>query len=183
MARTLAFAADQPGVFAELMDRLTAMTGEYLNFQAACGVDAVQLFESVGDGIPRPLYERFVQPSHERIFGALKDGLPGMLFVKGSPFPDLMLKSGAAVLGVGTNTSLRGLLEQGAGRIAVQGNVDNRILASGTAEQVAAAVRACLADSGGRGHILNLNHGLLPETPFANVLAFIQAARNVRPAR
>jgi uroporphyrinogen decarboxylase len=180
MARTLAFAAEQPGPFGELMDRLTQMTVDYLRYQAACGVDVAQLFESVGDGIPRPLYERFVQPSHERIFGALPAELPGILFVKGSPFPELMLRSGASVLSVGADTSLKALLAEGDGAIAVQGNVDNRLLATGTPEQVAAAVQACIAGSGGRGHILNLNHGLLPETPFANVLAFIQAARTVR---
>ncbi len=180
MARTLAFASGHGQAFGDLMERLTRMTVDYLNYQAECGVEVVQLFESVGDGIPRPLYERFVQPSHERIFGALKDGLPAILFVKGSPYPELMLDSGAAVLSVGKDTSLRDLLQRGAGRIAVQGNVDNRVLAQGTPEQVAAAVRACLAESGGRGHILNLNHGLLPETPFPNVLAFVQAARTAR---
>lgn len=112
--------------------------------------------------------------------GALRDGLPAILFVRGSPYPELMLESGAAVLSVGKDTSLRELLERGAGRIAVQGNVDNRLLAQGTPEQVAAAVRACLAETGGQGHILNLNHGLLPETPFHNVLAFVQAARTAK---
>lgn len=183
LERTLAFAAQQPAAFGELMERLTRMTADYLNYQAACGVDVVQLFESVGDGIPRPLYERFAHPSHQRIFGALPPGLPAILFVKGSPYPELMLDSGAAVLSVGCNVSLKDLLARGAGSIAVQGNVDNRILAQGTPEQVTAAVTRCIAETGGRSHILNLNHGLLPETPFANVLAFIQAARAVRPPR
>lgn len=181
MARTLAFASEQPQAFGELMDRLTRMTVDYLNYQAECGVDVVQLFESVGDGVPRPLYERFVQPSHERIFGALKAQLPGILFVKGSPFPELMLESGAAVLSLGKDTSLSEILARGEGRVAVQGNVDNQLLAHGTPEQVAAAVQACIAETGGRGHILNLNHGILPETPFPNVLAFVQAARTAKP--
>jgi len=178
--RTLAFASEQPQAFGDLMERLTRMTVDYLNYQAACGADVLQLFESVGDGIPRALYERFAQPSHQRIFGALNPALPAILFVKGSPYPDLMLESGAAVLSVGTNVSLRDLLARGKGRIAVQGNVDNRVLAAGTARRVAEAVRSCIAESGGRGHVLNLNHGLLPETPPANVLAFVQAARAVR---
>jgi uroporphyrinogen decarboxylase len=180
MARTLGFASEQPDAFATLIERLTIMTIDYLNYQAACGVDAVQVFESVGDGIPRDLYERFVQPSHQRIFGALRAEVPGILFVKGSPYPEHMLESGATVVSVGKDTSLRELLKRGNGDIAVQGNVDNLVLRDGTAGQVAAAVRACIAETGGRGHILNLNHGLLPETPFANVLAFIQAARSVR---
>ncbi len=178
MPACLELARGQPALFGELIERLTDMTVAYLNEQAACGVHAVQLFESIGDLIPRDLYERFAQPSHRRIFAALPATLPGILFVKGSPFPERMLESGAAVLSVGRNVALGELLRRGAGRIAVQGNVDNRVLADGDGAAVEAAVRACIAETGGRGHILNLNHGLLPETPFENVLRFIQVAHD-----
>lgn len=177
MPHTLALLREQPVVFGGLVERLTAMTIDYLNFQGEAGVHAVQLFESVGNQIPREAYEAFVQPSHERIFAGLRPQLPAILFVRDSPFPDLMLKSGAAVLSVGRDTSLREMLAMGGGRVAVQGNVDNRLLAEGSPADVEAAVKACLAEAGGRGHILNLNHGLLPETPFENVLRFVQTAR------
>jgi uroporphyrinogen decarboxylase len=177
MPRTLAFAAEQPRAFQELMARLTRMTVDYLNYQAECGADAVQLFESVGDVIPAPLYERYAQPSHEQIMAGLRPGLPAILFVKGSPFPEAMARTGAAAVSVSHTADLRRILASAP--VAVQGNVDNRTLAQGTAEEVAAAVRACIAQGGGRGHILNLNHGVLPETPFENVLAFIAAARSV----
>jgi uroporphyrinogen decarboxylase len=182
LSHTLALAREAPAAFGELMERLTRMTIAYLNFQAGAGVHAVQLFESVGDQIPRDLYERFAQPSHERIFAGLRPGLPAILFVRESPFPDLMLKSGACVLSVGSNVPLAQLQAAGGGRIAVQGNVDNRLLVEGSAHQVEAAVRACLAETGGQGHVLNLNHGLLPETPFGNVQAFVNAARNAPAA-
>ena len=176
LENTLAFAREQPKVFGTLMDRLTDMTVDYLNFQVEAGVHAVQLFESVGDQIPRDLYEAFAQPSHENIFARLRPGPVSILFVRESPFPDLMLRSGAEVLSVGAGASLPGLLKAGGGRIAVQGNVDNRLLVTGTPEEVERAVRDCLAQTGGQSHILNLNHGLLPDTPFENVLAFVRAA-------
>ena len=179
ISEVLAFLAKEPAAFGGLMDKLTRMTCAYLRYQVQAGAQAVQLFESVGDLVPRPVYERYVQPSHEAIFAALPPEVPAILFVKGSPFPDLMLASGAGVLSLGGGESLGDLLRRGGGRIAVQGNVDNRLLAEGSGEAVEAAVRACLADSGGRGHILNLNHGLLPETPFENVRRFVEAARNV----
>ena len=178
MERTLAMAREQPDAFGRLIGLLTTMTIDYLNFQAEAGVHVVQLFESVGDQIPRDLYETYAHPSHQRIFAGLRAGLPGILFVRESPFPDLMMDSGAAVLSMGAGTSLKALLARGAGRFAVQGNVDNRLLVEGTPRDVAEAVRTCLAETGGRSHILNLSHGLLPETPFENVLAFVQAARN-----
>ncbi|MBI3994281.1 MAG: uroporphyrinogen decarboxylase [Candidatus Lambdaproteobacteria bacterium] len=180
MARTLALAEQEPAAFGRLMDKLSAMTIDYLSMQADAGVHAVQLFESVGDAIPRPLYERFAQPSHQRILAALTPRLPTILFVKGSPFPALMLASGAAVLSVSEQTPLRTILDAGQRRIAVQGNVDNRVLAHGTPDEVRRAVLDCLRAGGGRGHILNLNHGLLAETPFANVQAMVDTALDYR---
>ena len=180
ISRTLSFLREQPQAFSNLLDKLTVLTIDYLNFQLESGVHAVQLFESVGDLIPRDVYDAYVQPTHERIFAGLRADAPAILFVKGSPFPDRMLASGAAVLSLGDNVSLGDILRRGGGRIAVQGNVDNRLLAAGDGDQVARAVRECLADSGGRGHILNLNHGLLPESPFENVKRFVEAAHAVR---
>lgn len=178
MEHTLAMAREQPEAFESLMQQLTAMTIDYLNFQAEAGVHAVQLFESVGDQIPRDLYEAYAHPSHQKIFAGLKAGLPGILFVRESPFPEMMMDSGATVLSVGAGTSLKALLEQSGGRFTVQGNVDNRLLVEGTPADVEQAVRDCLAETGGQSHILNLNHGLLPDTPFENVLAFVNAGKN-----
>ncbi|MEE8396679.1 MAG: uroporphyrinogen decarboxylase family protein [bacterium] len=181
--KTLAFLAEQPAAFGLLMEKLTEATIAYLNYQIGCGVHAVQLFESVGDIIPRAAYQQFVQPSHERIFAALRPEAPAILFVKGSPFLDLMLNSGAAVLSVSHQTPLRAVLDGGGGRVAVQGNVDNRLLAEGSPAEVEAAVRNCLAEGGGLGHVLNLGHGLLAQTPFANVRRFVDTAHSVEFAQ
>jgi uroporphyrinogen decarboxylase len=137
------------------------------------------LFESVGDQIPASEYERYAHPSHQRIFAALPADIPSILFVKGSPDVGRMLGSGAAVVSVGERESLGDVLRLGGGRVAVQGNVDNRVLAEGSGDDVEAAVFSCVSDSGGRGHILNLNHGLLPETPFENVKRFVDAAKKI----
>jgi uroporphyrinogen decarboxylase len=176
MEPVLDFAANQPEAFAGLMDALTDVTIAYLNYQIDAGVHAVQLFESMGDRIPRTLYESCAQPSHERIFSALRSHVPGILFVKGSPYPDLMLRSGAAVLSIGEQTPLSAILDQGK---VVQGNVHNGLLARGTPDEVEAAVKACIRAGGGIGHILNLGHGILAETPFENVQRFVEAARSV----
>jgi len=176
---TIAFARQQPAAFTGLMARLTDLTAAYLRFQIEAGAHIVQLFESAGDQIPPPEYERYAHPSHQRIIAALPSQVPSILFVKGSPRPDLMLESGAAVISVGGQESLGALLRRSGGRVAVQGNVSNQILAQGTAQDVEAAVLACISDSGGRGHILNLDHGLLPETPFENVMRFVGAARRI----
>lgn len=176
MQPVLEFAANEPESFGALLDVLTEVTIAYLNYQIDQGVHAVQLFESIGDRIPPDLYDRHAQPSHERIFSALRPHVPGILFVKGSPCPEKMLLSGAGVVSIGEQTPLAAVLDKGG---VVQGNVDNGLLAGGTPDEVEAAVRACIRAGGGVGHILNLGHGILAETPFENVQRFVQAARSV----
>ncbi|MDH4121823.1 MAG: uroporphyrinogen decarboxylase [Deltaproteobacteria bacterium] len=176
MPHTLAFAAEQPRAFMQLLDKLAEVTTLYLNHQLASGAHAVQLFESAGDLIPEELYKRYAQPIHQAILESVRG--PSILFVKDSPFPDLMAQTPAAVLSLGHQVNLKDMLARGQGRYAVQGNVSNQLLATGTPDQVAQAVANCIRSTGGRGHILNLDHGLKAETPFQNVLAFVQAAKN-----
>lgn len=175
-----------PHAFEELLHRLTSMTIDYLNDQIDHGVHAVQLFESLGDAFSKPVYERFIQPTHERIFAEIRRTVPSILFVKECPYLDLMSQSGASVLGVGSCVDLRQAQAQLKGRMALQGNVDNQILCSGTFKEIEEAAEKCLDEGGGIGHILNLNHGILPATPLENVLHLIECVKkrrwNLNPA-
>jgi uroporphyrinogen decarboxylase len=149
---------------------------DYLNYQIASGADAVQLFESFADVIPSELYKKYVQPTHEKIFSSLSPNAHSILFTKESPHLDLMLQSGASVLSVGSCIDL-GQAKKMAPDLIFQGNVDNKILADGTKEEITQAVRKCFEQSGRKNHILNLNHGLLERTPFENVQHFVNVAK------
>jgi uroporphyrinogen decarboxylase len=70
------------------------------------GAHAVQLFESFADVISLELYEKYVQPAHEKIFSSLNPNSPSILFTKESPNLELMLQSGAKVLSVGNCLNL-----------------------------------------------------------------------------
>jgi len=174
----LAFIVEQPAITQALLELLTEMTVDYINFQIASGADAVQLFESFADVIPLELYKKYVQPTHEKIFSALIPTTPSILFTKESPHLDLMLKSGASVLSVGSCIDL-GQAKKRAPEMIFQGNVDNKILADGTKEEITQAVRKCFEQSGRKNHILNLNHGLLERTPFENVQHFVDVAKEL----
>ena len=168
---------ETPNLFHELLGRLTRMTIAYLNYQISQGAQIVQLFESIADGIDRSLYESFAQPYHERIFAELSPDAPSILFAKECPFLDLMLKSGADVLSVGKCIDLKEAQSHAAGKVAVQGNVDNCVLRDGTIDDITKAVGKCLKRAGRVGHILNLNHGIHRDTPFENVKYFVEAAK------
>lgn len=168
---------EEPGLFHELLQRLTQMTINYLNYQISAGAQVVQLFESIADQIDRPRYETFVQPYHEQIFAALDSSTPSILFTKECPYLTLMLKSGANVLSVGKCVDLSIAQQEATGRVAFQGNVDNNILRDGTCDDITAAVNNCLQAGGKIGHILNLSHGLHRDTPFKNVKHFVKVAK------
>ena len=176
LAEVLAFIEEQAEISQALLDWLTVMTVDYLNFQIASGAHAVQLFESFADVIPLEIYKKFVQPSHEKIFSALATTTPSILFTKDSPHLDLMLQSGASVLSVGNCIDLEHAQKQ-APEMIFQGNVDNKTLADGTKEDITQAIQKCFEQTGRKNHILNLNHGLLERTPFENVQHFVNAAK------
>ena len=168
---------EEPELFHELLQRLTQLTINYLNYQISVGAQVVQLFESIADQIDRPRYETFVQPYHEQIFAALDASVPSILFAKECSYLSLMLNSGADVLSVGKCVDLGVAQQEAKGRVAFQGNVDNDLLRDGTYDDITAAVNTCLHAGGKVGHILNLSHGLHRDTPFENVQHFVKVAK------
>ena len=100
------------------------------------------------------------------------------MFTKEFPHIDLMTKSGASVLSVGSCVNLD-LEKKKFPSLIFQGNVNNKILADGTKEDITQAVERCYKQSGMHNHILNLNHGLLERTPFENVHHFINVAKEL----
>ena len=171
---------EEPGLFHELLQRLTQMTINYLNYQISEGVQVVQLFESIADQIDQPRYQTFVQPYHEQIFAALDPSVPSILFAKECSYLSLMLKSDADVLSVGKCVDLAEAQKKAKGKVAFQGNVDNAILRDGTCDDITTAVNNCLQAGGKVGHILNLSHGLHRDTPFENVKHFVKIAKEVQ---
>ena len=171
---------EAPGLFHELLQRLTQMTINDLNYQISEGAQVVQLFESIADQIDLPTYQTFVQPYHEQIFAALAPNTPSILFAKECPYLALMLQSGADVLSVGKCVDLAVVQKEAKGKVAFQGNVDNAILRDGTCDDITDAVHHCLRRGGKVGHILNLSHGLYRDTPFENVKHFVKIAKEAQ---
>ena len=102
--------------------------------------------------------------------------MPRILFVKECPYLDLMAASGADVVSLGKRHDLAAARRQYP-QPGFQGNVDEKLLRSGTPEQVAEATRRCLAAGGGQRHIVNLSHGCDRDMPVANFEAYIRAAK------
>ena len=169
-----AFMYADPGAWDALMHRLTEATALYLNAQAEAGAQALQVFDSwVGTLSPRD-YARFVQPHMGRLFARLDPSVPVIHFGTGTAtLLELQRDAGGSVIGLDWRVEL----DQGWHRlghdVAVQGNLDPVVLLAPITE-IESQARRILAQAGGRpGHIFNLGHGILPQTPVDNVRALI----------
>jgi uroporphyrinogen decarboxylase len=175
LAATRRFAAEQPRVWKELLERLGNATVQFLTILVREGADVYQLFDSWAGLLEPEEYRLWAQTYHETILGRVRE-VPRILFVKESPYLPLMAASGADVISLGVCHDLAAA-RRNYPHLAFQGNVNEELLRTGTPEQVAVATRACVAAGGGRRHIVNLNHGVDRGTPVANFEAFVRAAR------
>ena len=166
---------NQPEVFDQLLAKLVAVTAEYACEQVRCGADAVQVFDSwVGCLSPQD-YRRHVLPRTQQLVQKVRaTGAPVIYFgVDTSTLLPAMKETGAEVIGLDWRIPLdRGWAGVGnAG--AVQGNLDPVVLFSAWKE-VEACAKDVLDRAGGKpGHIFNLGHGILPETPVETVKALV----------
>jgi uroporphyrinogen decarboxylase len=175
-----------PAALARLLDKLAALMSDYLNLQIAAGAQAVQIFDSWAGLLSPADFRAFALPAVRRlIHGLARDGVPVIYF---APAAGHLLEdsatSGADVLGLCWRTPISQARARTGGRVALQGNLDPAVLFAGP-EAVRARALAVLEDAGERpGHIMNLGHGILPETPIASVEALVEAvaAFSARPA-
>lgn len=155
-----------PALWHRLMHRLTDATIAYLQSQVAAGAGAVQLFDSwVGALSPRD-YETAVMPHMRRLFSALATlGVPIIHFGTGTAgLLPLMARAGGDVIGVDWRIRLSDAWAR-VGDAGIQGNLDPASLLA-PFEVAAAAAREILSEAAARpGHIFNLGHGVLPQTP------------------
>ncbi len=175
---TRRFIQQEPTLCHQLLDLLAIITADYLKMQIEAGVHAVQLFESVADLFSPEEYQQFAHPYQVAVLHALQGSAPTVLFAKERSDLDLMVRTGANVLSVGKCVDLAEATKRYSPRVALQGNVDNRILRDGSPDEIDDAVRRCLSAGRRTGHILNLNHGVLKDTPIDNVRRFIDTARS-----
>jgi uroporphyrinogen decarboxylase len=171
MIRVKSLMFSQPDVWAMLMTKLSTVAGYYLLAQANAGAQTLQLFDSwCGELSPRD-YEQFVLPYTKRAIEiASAAAVPILLFGVGTTgLLSHMRLSGADVIGIDWRTTLASARSAIGNEIAIQGNLDPVALFADwfSLKESAAAV---LADAGNQaGHIFNLGHGILPETPVDNV--------------
>ena len=174
-----AFMFRDPAAWHELMERLSTMIATYLRAQVDAGADVVQLFDSWVGGLSPADYRAFVQPHVRRIFDSLTD-VPTIHFGTGTGgLLEDLAAAGGDVIGLDHRVSLGRAWERVGHDRGVQGNLDAaRVLAGWEATE--AGARSVLDAAGGRpGHVFNLGHGVLPDTPWENAVAVVDAVHEL----
>ena len=177
---TKTFMYSQPRAWHQLCGHFADMMADYLRAQVEAGAQALQLFDSWAGALGRNDYREFALPHTRSIFDRLKDtGVPLIHFGVGATaiLTDIA-EAGGHVIGV----DWRQPLDEAWARIpghAVQGNLDPMLLL-GPEDRLYREADDILRRAGGRpGHIFNLGHGILPETPVDNVKAVVEIVREL----
>jgi uroporphyrinogen decarboxylase len=174
---------NSPAAWDELMRKLVAVTSEYAVEQVRAGADVIQIFDSWVGCLSVDDYRCHVLPRTTELVKAVqKAGVPVIYF--GTDTATLlpsMKETGAEVIGLDWRIPLdvgwRSLGMQG----AVQGNLDPVLLFADW-DRVKAGAEDVLRRAGGRpGHIFNLGHGILPETPVENVKGLVRWVKEKLP--
>lgn len=162
--RTKALMRGAPGVWRELMELLAGSVLGYLRAQIQAGASAVQIFDSWAGTLSPQDYERYVLPATRSILEGLEElGAPRIHFgVTTGELLGPMAEAGADVVGVDWRVPLDDARSRVHGR-AVQGNLDPALVLAPW-EVIRSEVTDILRRGGGRGHVFNLGHGVLPET-------------------
>ena len=168
-----------PGAWHALLSLIARTTARYLNLQIAAGAQAVQLFDSWIGTLGPEDYRRFVLPYTQGIFRSLTPGVPAIHFGTGTAgLLEPFRVAGGDVIGIDWRQDLGDAWRRIGPDVAIQGNLDPVLLFAGRKE-LRTRTEDVLRRAGGRpGHIFNLGHGILPETPVQNVKAVVEYVHN-----
>jgi uroporphyrinogen decarboxylase len=160
-----------PAAWDALMSKLSEVVGAYLLAQARAGAQALQLFDSWAGQLSASDYRQFALPyTHRAIAIARAAGVPIIHFATDtSGYLEAMRETGADVISIDWRVDLNAAWQRLGEDIAVQGNLDPVALLAPW-DALKQRAQAILDQAGGHaGHIFNLGHGILPETPPDNV--------------
>jgi uroporphyrinogen decarboxylase len=170
----------QPATWHRMMEMIARVTADYLNMQVDAGADVVQLFDSWVGSLSPDDYQRFVLPHTRNVIAAVHKTVPVIHFgtITGNLL-ELMREAGGDVIGLDWRVDLAEAWARLGNGVAVQGNLDP-IALLGPLPEIRRRVETILGQAAGRpGHVFNLGHGVLPQTPVDHVVAMVDAVHEL----
>jgi len=175
---------EAPEAWRRLMEILADATARYLNAQIAAGAQVVQIFDSWVGALGPEDYRVGVQPHMRALIRALAPGVPVIHFGTGTAaLLPLMRAAGGDVMGLDWRVDLDAAWAAVGWDVAVQGNLDPAVLLA-KPTYIRPRVKDILDRAAGRpGHIFNLGHGVLQETPVEHVRALVEMVHELSDRR
>ena len=171
--------ASDPSLAHRLLGRLADAVGRFLRAQAEAGAQVVQLFDSWAGALAPADYRRFALPYlAQAVRGAKSAGVPVVVFTPGAGWAleEIAIATQADVIGIDWHTEASSARHRLGSTRVLQGNLDPTWLYAAPAE-IRRRVETMLAEFRPGPHIVNLGHGILPDTPVAHARAFIDAVK------
>lgn len=165
----------------QMLDLLVDIQAEFLISQIDAGAQAVQIFDTWGGSMPREIIETYVIPKIAELVKRVKrPGVPVIYFMKDAAHVlDLLAQTGADVLSIDDKITLATAAAGIGDGPALQGNLDSAVLFC-KKEVITREVKKVLESvPKGRGHVFNLGHGILPNTPVENAMFMLDEVKRL----
>lgn len=176
--KAISFCETQPALAHKLLSKITDATIQYLLAKVNAGVHAIQLFDSWAGILEADQYVKFSHNYNKKIIEALKGKVPVILFAKdrGDDLGTLS-DTGAAAMGIDWNTTPVDARRLTQNKITLQGNLNPQVLLD-EEHIVRRETLKMINEFGVQRYIANLGHGILPETPLRNAIAFVETVKS-----
>lgn len=173
-------AFSEPALLHKLLEKLSDSIATYVRYQIDCGAQVVQMFDSWAGQLCPQDYETFALPYQKRVFEQVRQTHPDtplILLVSGSGgLLERMAQAGPDIVSVDWTVDMADARQRLGSEIGVQGNLDPGVL-YGSKDFIRDRILDTIRKAGNRRHILNLGHGVLPDTPEENVAFFFETAK------
>lgn len=179
------FMMERPDVWRRLMGKLSGLVGSYLQAQTQAGAQALQLFDTwAGLLSPRDYWE-FALPFNQAVIREVSQtGVPVIYFSTGTTgMLELVAQCGANVIGIDWRTDLGDAWRRLGSGFAIQGNLDPVALLADWPELKRRAAAVLESARGQPGHIFNLGHGVLRDTPVDHVRRLVEFVHEYQPEK
>ena len=170
-----------PQLLHGLLGKLADSMANYVCYQADCGAQVVQLFDSWAGHLTPHDFDKFSWPYLKHIVDRVKEthpDLPLILYISGSAgLLERLPGTGIDIVSVDHSVDMADARSRLGDGVGVQGNLDPAVLVAGSQTDIERRVDDIVRKAGGIRHILNLGHGVMPNTPEESVAQFFEACR------
>ncbi|WP_448560831.1 uroporphyrinogen decarboxylase [Trichothermofontia sp.] len=176
-------AFSEPTLLHSFLGKLADAIATYVRYQIDCGAQVVQMFDSWAGQLSPIDYETFALPYQQRVVSQVKathPDTPLILYINGSAgILERMAQSGVEIVSLDWTVDMAEARQRLGLNVGVQGNLDPCAL-FGSHDFIRARMEDIVKKAGNRGHIMNLGHGVLANTPEENVRFFFETAKQMK---